>query len=348
MLIGIVGGILQGMEAVYLCRHAGYTSMVIDKRKDAPALSLADRAEVCDILQEPERAKQLFAECDAVIPAVENLEVLEFLSRTVPECGFPIIVKPSCQSGSIGVSAVNNEEERQRALRVIEKLGDSPIQQEFVSGKSVSIEVIGNGKTAKAYVTTEVVLDSNYDCKQIICEPRVLPEADEEQFIKIGKELGEGLGLNALMDVEAIFTKKGLRVLEIDARIPSQTPACICAATGINLLEELVCSKMGKETGKVPKKGYASYEHFIVRGTTLSTCGEKEFSHVQNPMYLEDFMGADEVITDYRSGTYECRFTVINHGDSYQDVVHKKKQFITNIMENLELEEFIDKSPDMI
>ena len=156
MLIGIVGGILQGMEAVYLCRHAGYTSMVIDKRKDAPALSLADRAEVCDILQEPERAKQLFAECDAVIPAVENLEVLEFLSRTVPECGthllfdiesyktscskeksnelmarigtpiprpwpecgFPIIVKPSCQSGSIGVSAVNNEEERQRALRV--------------------------------------------------------------------------------------------------------------------------------------------------------------------------------------------------------------------------------------
>ena len=59
-------------------------------------------------------------------------------------------------------------------------------------------------------------------------------------------------------------------------------------------------------------------------------------------------MGADEVITDYRSGTYECRFTVINHGDSYQDVVHKKKQFISNIMENLELEEFVDKSPDMI
>ena len=54
MLIGIVGGILQGMEAVYLCKHAGYTSMVIDKNKDAPALSLADRAEVCDILKEPD------------------------------------------------------------------------------------------------------------------------------------------------------------------------------------------------------------------------------------------------------------------------------------------------------
>ena len=87
MLIGIVGGILQGMEAVYLCRHAGYTSMVIDKRKDAPALSLADRAEVCDILANRVRAKALFSECDAVIPAVENLEVLKFLSEAVPECG---------------------------------------------------------------------------------------------------------------------------------------------------------------------------------------------------------------------------------------------------------------------
>ena len=81
MLIGIVGGILQGMEAVYLCRHAGYTSMVIDKNKDAPALSLADRAEVCDILKEPERAEKLFSECDAVLPAVENLEVLDFLDK---------------------------------------------------------------------------------------------------------------------------------------------------------------------------------------------------------------------------------------------------------------------------
>lgn len=385
MLIGIVGGILQGMEAVYLCKHAGYTSMVIDKNPDAPALSLADRAEVCDIMKEDERAKKLFSECDAVLPAVEDLEVLEFLDRTVPacgahllfdlrsyrtscskersnelmeklgtpiprpwpECGFPIIVKPSCQSGSIGVSAVRNEAERQKALKAVEKLHDTPIQQEFVSGKSVSIEVIGDGRKARAYVTTEVVLDSNYDCKQVVCEPGILSEEEDNRFREIGKALGEGLGLDGLMDVEAIDTKKGLRVLEIDARIPSQTPACIFAATGINLLEELVCSKYGKETGKVPRKGYAIYEHYIARGPTLSTCGEKEFSHVSHPMYVTDFLGADEVITDYRSGCYECRFTVINRGDSYQDVIWKKKQFIKNIMDNLGLEEFVDRSPEM-
>ena len=386
MIIGIVGGILQGMEAVYLCKHAGYTSLVIDKNPKAPAMYLADRSETCDVLKEPERAKQIFSECDAVIPAVEDLEVLEFLDSAMkevgkpflfdlesyrtscskeksnelmarlgtpipqpwPECGFPIIVKPSSQSGSIGVSAVKNEEQRLRALEKVAKLNDTPIQQEFVSGKSVSIEVIGNGKTAKAYVTTEVVLDSNYDCKQVVCSSNILPEKDDKEFVEIGKALGEGIGLKALMDVEAIYTKKGLRVLEIDARIPSQTPACICAATGINLLEELVCSKLGKESGKVRKDGCAIYEHYVIRGSALYTCGEKEFSHVEAPEYIKDFWGADEAITDFKTGKYEWRATVIFTGKDYQDAVHKKKQFIKNAMDNCELEEYIDRTPEMV
>ncbi|MCQ2078878.1 MAG: 3-methylornithine--L-lysine ligase PylC [archaeon] len=386
MIIGIVGGILQGMEAVYLCKHAGYTSLVIDRNPNAPAMSISDRKEVCDVVKEEARAREIFSQCDAVIPAVEEIEVLETLDRVLgemdipflfdirsyktscskeksnelmsrlgtpipqpwPECGFPIIVKPSCQSGSIGVSAVNDEEERQRAPKVVEKLGDTPIKQEFVHGKSVSIDVIGNGTSARSYVTTEVILDSNYDCKQVLCENRVLPEEDRILFEKIGKDLGEGLGLNALMDVEAIYTKKGLRVLEIDARIPSQTPACICAATGINLLEELVCSKLGRESGKVAHDGCAIYEHYIVRGDNLCTCGEKEFSHVENPVYVEGFFGADEAITDYRSGKAEWRCTVIHTGKDFQDALWKKKQFITSVMESCDLDEYIDRAPEMI
>lgn len=386
MMIGIVGGILQGMEAVYLCRHAGYRSMVIDRNPKAPALSLADRPEVCDVITDLEHARELFSQCDAVLPAVEDLEVLEHLSKVVPECGvpllfdigayriscskersneimselgiplpqpwpecgFPIIVKPSSQSGSVGVSTARNEDQRQRALKIVEKLNDVPVQQEFVSGKSVSIEVIGNGRDARSYVTTEVVLDRNYDCKQVVCEDCILPSGDEEIFHEIGEKVGRAIGLNGLMDVEAVFTKKGLRVLEIDARIPSQTPACICAATGVNLLEELVCSRLGLEPKSARHTGCAIYEHYIVRGDQLCTCGEKEFSHVEQPCYIEDFWGADEVVTDFRSGSYEWRCTAIFTGETYQDALWKKKQFIRNTMDNCGLEEYIDSEPEMI
>lgn len=38
--MGIVGGKLQGMEAVYLARRAGIRTLVIDRREDAPAVSI--------------------------------------------------------------------------------------------------------------------------------------------------------------------------------------------------------------------------------------------------------------------------------------------------------------------
>jgi len=384
--LAIVGGALQGMEAVYLSKKAGYSTVVIDRRKEAPAGYLADRFEHCDVVKEPEKAKEIFSKCDAVIPAVEELDALETLDRIVPECGipflfdlesyrtscskeksnelmasigvplpqpwpecgFPIIVKPSSQSGSIGVSVANNEEERQKGLKAIEKLGDTPIQQEFVSGKSVSVEVIGNGKTARGYITTEVVLDYNYDCKQVICEPGILSPEEDRQFAQIGADIGARLGLKALMDVEAIRTKKGLRVLEIDARIPSQTPAAICAATGINLLEELVCSAMGKESGKVSTGKCSIYEHYHILNGALFTCGEKEFGHVTRPYLDRDFFGADEAITDYSPDKSEWWATIINHGDTMSEVLAKRREFITNVMRDLELEEFIDKSPEML
>jgi len=283
-----------------------------------------------------ERSNRIMADVNVPIP------------RPWPECGFPIIVKPSSQSGSIGVSVANNEQERLRGLRTVEKLEDVPIQQEFVSGKSVSIEVIGNGSTSRSYITTEVVLDSNYDCKQVICEPDILPEADNDLFGKIGRDIADNLGLKALMDVEAIYTKKGLRVLEIDARIPSQTPAAIEAATGINLLEELVYSALGKETGKKSKGDCSVYEHYLIRDGLLITCGEKEFGHIDKPYFDSGLFGSDDIITDYMPDKTEWRATVINHGRTSADVLEKRKKFINSVMDRCELDEYVDRVPEMI
>ena len=386
MKIGIIGGALQGMEAVYLSKKAGYESVVLDRRSTAPAGTLCDDFQVCDVVKEPDKARSILSDCDVVLPAMEELDALHVLNDMMrdmekpfcfdmksyeiscskeksnqvmakagvplpqpwPECGFPIIVKPSSQSGSIGVSVARNEDERIRGLKTVEKLNDTPIQQEFVSGKSVSVEVIGNGTRSKSYVTTEVVLDYNYDCKQVVCAPDILPPEDDALLAKIGEDTGDAIGLNGLMDVEAIYTKKGLRVLEIDARIPSQTPAAICAATGINLLEELVCSKTGRSSGKTRQKGCSIYEHFLISDGIIRTTGEKEFGHVDRPCFDRGFYGADEVITDYGRSEHQWRATVINHGDTVQECLHKRREFITGVMKDFDLDEFIDRSPEML
>lgn len=386
MKIGIVGGALQGMEAVYLSRKAGYETFVIDRKEAAPACSLADGHAIMDVVKDREKAVKALSDCDAVIPACEELDALNVLcgmfkgsdipflfdidaytvscskerSNAVmfdlgvpmpepwPACGFPAVVKPSSQSGSIGVSVVDDEAGMKKALKVVDDLHDVPIVQEFVSGKSVSIEAIGNGRESRSYVTTEVILDSNYDCKRVVCEPDILPPADNEIFGRIGTKIADSIGLKALMDVEAIYTKKGLRVLEIDARIPSQTPAAIEAATGINLMEELVCSATGRRSNATNRGECSSYEHYLIQDSSLISCGEKVFGAVDKPYFASNLFGEDDIITDYQPGKNVWRATVINSGKTSVDVLWKRKDFIKNVMDECDLEEYIDRSPEMV
>jgi len=382
MRIAIVGGALQGTEAVYLAKKAGYETFVIDKRNDAPALSLADEYAVIDPLTHGKEAMRIFEDCDAVLPACEELELLtrldEMLSSSgipllfdlgayrissskaasndlmesigipIPgkwgECGYPVIVKPSSQSGSVGVKVAYSEKDVADGLAAIELLGDEPVIQEFVSGKSVSVEVIGRAGRASSYVTTEILLSENYDCKRVRCAPDILSEEREEEFGSIAVRTAERMCLNGLMDVEAIDTERGLRVLEIDARIPSQTPAAVLAATGINLLRELA----DPSRTIVRRSGASSYEHFVIKDGKMATCGEKEFAKVRCPRIIKGLFGSDEMITDYREGAKEWRCTMINGAADEEEVEKKRSRCIGTIMNECGLKEFADRPPEVI
>jgi len=383
--VAIVGGALQGTEAVYLSKKAGYETFVIDRRDNAPALSLADGHAVFDPELDGKRAMRIFEDCDAVLPACENITLLRSLTNMMrssdvpllfdldsyivssskaasnqmmsaagiplpkdwPECGFPVIVKPSAQSGSVGVRVAYSEEDVNAGINEIVMMGDRPVIQEFVSGPCVSMEVVGNGKEYRSYVTTEIILSENYDCKRVRCSPEVLGHGKEEEFRAITERTAAYIGLNALMDIEAIDTKKGLRILEIDARIPSQTPAAVLAATGVNIVEELVNSRTGKFGGK-RMNGASSYEHFLIKDKKLITCGEKEFAHVVRPKIEKGLFGADEFISDHRAGAKEWRGTMINGAPTEQALEKKRTGCIETIMRECGLKEFVDGQPEMM
>jgi pyrrolysine biosynthesis protein PylC len=383
MKLAIVGGALQGMESVYLAKRAGYETFVIDKRNTAPAFSLADEHSILDPTKQPNDAMEIFRGCDAVLPACEDLKLLTQLDKMlkhtgipllfdldsytisssksasnkimerigVPipkrwqDCGYPVIVKPSSQSGSVGVSVAYNEDDVARGVDSILKMGDEPIIQEFVSGKGVSMEVIGNGREFRSFATTEIILSENYDCKRVRCTPDILTPEKEDEFKAISEKLAESIDLKALMDVEAIDTANGLRVLEIDARIPSQTPAAVLAATGVNILEEWATPSPG---GRKGTKGASSYEHFVVRYGKMTTCGEKEFAQVRNPKIVRGLFGSDEMITDYEEGANIWRCTMINGAASEEALEKKRAKCIETMISECGLLSFTDISPEML
>ena len=69
-------------------------------------------------------------------------------------------------------------------------------------------------------------MDAYYDCKGVNA-PASLSRELASTFKKISVDIARTLNLKGIIDVEAILNEGKLKVLEIDARLPSQTPTTV-------------------------------------------------------------------------------------------------------------------------
>ncbi len=176
-----------------------------------------------------------------------------------PECGFPVAVKPSTASGSEGVTIAHDGGELEAARSALLAAGHEVVVEEFVDGPSLSLEVLAWGGRAVPLQATGLEFDSGYDCRRVVapvgaagaggsaaaapggaCDwQRAAPAGALAALDAAGVRLAEGLGLRGLMDVEVMVRGDEAKVLEIDARLPSQTPTAVFWSSGLNLVELL-------------------------------------------------------------------------------------------------------------
>lgn len=386
MRLAIVGGKLQGIECAYLAKKAGFTTVVLDRRPSAPALSLADETVVLDVVSRSKEALRTFSDCDAILPANEDLATLTALDelsrkagvpllfdleayrtssskllsnklmnelnvltpRPWPDCGYPAVVKPSSLSGSAGVMKASCHQELEEGLARIKELNDDVVIQEFVEGPSISIEVIGNGEDAVPLVTTEVIIDDDYDCRMVKCPFTGIDASAEEEFKEWGRRIAERMALRGIMDVEAILQDGFPKVLEIDARMPSQTPAAVYHATGVNIVETLVNAMMRDRLERPsPRPGAAIYEHIAVDGDLMRSCGEGVFAQVRSPKVRKGLFGSDEMITDYVPGRTSWRATIICSGATPAEAWEKRSACIDRIIDSAKVSRFECRGEEM-
>ncbi len=288
--ICLVGGKLQGFEAAYLSKKAGIRVVLVDKDPHALIRNYADEFHCFDVIKEPERLIELSKSVDALLPVNENLECIEFLSSVKEKFSCPVLfdfeayrisrdkkkskdyfasigiptpqdkpseppyfVKPPCESSSVGAGIIYDEEE-------LRELEPGMLIEEYVEGEVISLEVIGDGSHFAVVKETLIHIDEMYDCHM------VTPLPPELSFRQISHALAANLSLKGIMDVEAISGPKGLKVIEIDARFPSQTPTAVYYSSGINLIELLFSAFTdGVEEIKIlPENKYCIYEHLML------------------------------------------------------------------------------------
>lgn len=362
MKLAVVGGKLQGTEAVYLARKAGYETVLVDRREDPPAAGLADRVVVLDVTGDQAASRAVLGACDAVLPACEDDATLAWLDAHVPAwdvpllfdlaayrvtssklasnrlaaelgvpgprpwpgCGLPAVVKPSSASGSEGVAVVDDEVQLAAARARLQAAGHEVVVEEYVAGPSLSIEVLAAGGRAVPLQVTGLEFDEGYDCKRVVA-PVVEAPTDWSCAVPCGSlaaldamavRLAEGLGLRGLMDVEVMVGAAGPRLLEIDARLPSQTPTVVLWSSGRNLLEGLVAcvTRDAPPAGDRAPRAACVYQHVHAECGRLRVLGEHVMGAARPLGLVEGFHGADEALTDYVAGASRWSATLICAG----------------------------------
>jgi len=375
--VGIVGGKLQGVEAAYLARKAGWEVRVVDKKPRVPASDLGDAFEQADVTVEKD-LDGILGDVDFILPTLEDDNALRSLTRwsrntgvplafdpkayavsssklksaeffkeiglpipvAWPQCKFPVLAKPGQGSGSKGVRVFQDFNSL--------KNGFSPefpppdwVLEEFLDGSQHSLEVVGCPGNYRALQVTDLYVDQNFDCKRVIA-PSNLPLNLIEDFEELSLTIAEALNLHGIMDVEVIFSRGELKVLEIDARLPSQTPTAVYWSTKENMIE-LLGGLYATPKDDFPSVGTSLrgtvYEHIHVSGNGLKISGERMMVEGGPLDLLEDFFGADEAITNFERGKDPWVATLIFCGANRHEACEKRNHSIAEIVRRLELKD---------
>ncbi len=371
------------MEAVYLARQAGWETALIDKDPKAPAAALADEFCNIDLLRNRKQSRSVLKGFDLIVPALENHEVLVWLNENVPllniplaldlnsynvtcskkksnrlfdlsgiptpepwpECGFPVIVKPSNMSGSAGVERVADHE---YLTSLLNRLGHEVVIQKFLEGPSYSLEVIADRGRAVSLQVTELQFDAGFDCKRVIAGPGTGRNVESE-FVSLGARIASVLNLSGIMDIEVIETGGRLSVLEIDARLPSQTPCAVFHSTGINMLQLMadywISGRLPDKKAVSPIKRAAIYEHLKFRNSRLEVTGEHVLTGAQGLSIYQGEFGTDVFISNVALNSADWVATTIYTGATESDAWEARNRAVEKIIHDFRVKKYNDPNP---
>lgn len=384
MLAAIVGGRLQGVELACLARKAGWRTLLVDRKTHVPAQRLCGRFLQLDVRQASALDHALKA-VDLVIPALEDQTALDglvqwsrdrrvpvafdpqayavsscktdsnrlFASLGIPApqpwpwCGFPVLAKPSHASGSDGVMILKSESDAGRVFPHGFPENGWVLQQ-YLHGPSFSLEVIGKPGNYVPLQVTELFMDAAHDCKAVAAPCR-LTAGQIREIESLSVSIAEAVRLTGLMDVEVILHEDRFKVLEIDARFPSQTPLAVYGSTGCNMIEMLadlfLTGKLSPWRPATSARGVL-LQHIRVTSREIFVEGEHIMAHAGPLERVPGFFGADEAITSYREGAPEWVATLIVTGDTRERALAKRNRVLASVRNRFNLEKIVDSSPE--
>ena len=173
------------------------------------------------------RCKELLQGAGLPTPAYMKLEETTDMNYVGATLGFPIMVKPTLEGSSIGMSKVNEDSELKKAWEIASEYGDTVLAEQWVHGNEYTVAILG--KTALPVIRLETKRDfydyaAKYvdDDTQYHC-PCGLNKEEESQLQRLALAAFDASGAKGWGRVDIMTDEEGKpSVIEINT-VPGMT-----------------------------------------------------------------------------------------------------------------------------
>lgn len=116
--------------------------------------------------------------------------------------GYPLMVKPPHEGSTLGISRVNSPDELLAAYRLAARYDDTVLLEAFVSGRELTVPVLGKGREVRALPAIEIIAPGgNYDYEhkyisndtQYVC-PAAVDKAQTVRLVELAERAYVALG----------------------------------------------------------------------------------------------------------------------------------------------------------
>jgi D-alanine-D-alanine ligase len=174
------------------------------------------------------------------------------LAQVAATLGLPLIVKPPHEGSTIGITKVNQAGELKAAYELAAGFDEEVLAEEFVTGRELTVTVLGRGKGARALPIVEIVApQGNYDYQnkyftddtQYFC-PAQLDAAATAEIQRIAVEAFNALGCEGWGRVDVLVRASDNRPFLLEANAsPGMTSHSLVpmSARAVGLSYEDLC-----------------------------------------------------------------------------------------------------------
>ena len=142
-------------------------------------------------------------------------------SKIVERLGLPLMVKPSREGSSVGLTKVNAVEELRAAVETALECDDTVLIEEWLSGVEMTVPVLDN----QVLPAVQIIPDGEFydyhakyisDNTQYIC-PAPLSKAREEELHRLVKSAYDAVGCRGWSRIDVMTDSKGeFRLVEVN------------------------------------------------------------------------------------------------------------------------------------